>query len=135
ESLSPQRLNTLLLALFAATALLLAGMGLYGVLSQLVASRRRDIGVRMALGARPARIIGSVMAQAAGTTGGGMLFGLAAPYAPARVMTPLLFAVTPRDPLTFAIVPLVLALVSALAAFLPARRAAAIDPMRALREE
>jgi ABC-type antimicrobial peptide transport system permease subunit len=133
-SVSQQRLNTALLALFAATALLLAAMGLCGVLSQLVAGRRREIGVRMALGARPAQIVSTVVAQAAVVTGFGIAAGLAGAMALARFMATLVFGIHARDPLTFAIVPIVLALVAAVAAILPARRAARIDPMRALRE-
>jgi ABC-type antimicrobial peptide transport system permease subunit len=110
-------------------------MGVYGVLSQLVAGRRREIGVRMALGASPAQILSSVVVQAAAVTGFGIAAGLAGAMALARFMATLVFGIDSRDPLTFAIVPFVLALVAAVAAILPARRAATIDPMRALRED
>jgi putative ABC transport system permease protein len=133
-SLSPQRLNAILLALFAATALLLAALGLYGVLSQLVSARRREIGVRMALGARPARILSAVVAQAAALTGLGIAAGLCASLVLARFMANLVFGVSVRDPVTFVLVPLVLALVAALAALVPARRAARVDPMDVLRD-
>jgi ABC-type antimicrobial peptide transport system permease subunit len=132
-SVSQQRLNTILLALFAATALLLAAMGLHGVLSQLVAARRREIGVRMALGARPAQILGSVLAQAAAVTGFGIGAGLTGALLLARFMATLVFGIPARDPLTFVLVPLMLAVVAAAAAIVPARRAAAVDPMDALR--
>ena len=135
ESTSQQRLNTLLLALFAATALALAGIGLYGVLSQLVASRRREIGVRMALGARTGQILRSVIGQAATVTGMGIGAGLAGALALTRFMTTLLFGVTAVDPMTFAAVPALLAMVALAAALIPARRAAAVDPMRVLRED
>jgi putative ABC transport system permease protein len=135
NSVSQRRLNTILLALFAAMALLLAAMGVYGVLSQLVAGRRREIGVRMALGARPVQILTSVVAQAALVTGFGIAAGLGGAIALARFMATLVFGINTRDLLTFAIVPLVLAVVAAAATFLPARRAATIDPMRALRED
>ena len=135
ESTSQQRLNTLLLALFAATALALAGIGLYGVLSQLVASRRREIGVRMALGARTGQILRSVIGQAATVTGMGIAAGLAGALALTRFMTTLLFGVTAVDPMTFAAVPALLAMVALAAALIPARRAAAVDPMRVLRED
>jgi len=135
ESTSQQRLNTLLLTLFAVTALALAAMGLYGVLSQLVAGRRREIGVRMALGARAVRILGSVIAQAATVTGAGIVAGLAGAFALTRFMTTLVFGVAAVDPLTFAVVPAVLAAVALLAALIPASRAASVDPMRALRED
>jgi putative ABC transport system permease protein len=135
ESTSQQWLNTLLLTLFAATALALAAMGLYGVMSQLVAVRRREIGVRMALGARAGQILGSVVAQAATVTGAGIVAGLAGAFALTRFMTTLVFAIAAVDPLTFTIVPAVLAAVALAAALIPARRAASIDPMRALRED
>jgi predicted lysophospholipase L1 biosynthesis ABC-type transport system permease subunit len=135
ESMSQQRLNTLLLALFAVTALALAAMGLYGVLSQLVAGRRREIGVRMALGARAGQILGSVVAQAATVTGAGIVAGLAGAFVLTRFMTTLVFGIPAVDPLTFAVVPALLAAVALAAALIPARRAASVDPMRALRED
>jgi len=135
QSTTQQWLTTLLLTLFAATALALASMGLYGVMSQLVAVRRREIGVRMALGARAGQILRSVVAQAATVTGAGIVVGLAGAFALARFMTSLIFGIPPVDPLTFAVVPALLAAVALAAAFVPARRAAAVDPMRALRED
>jgi ABC-type lipoprotein release transport system permease subunit len=135
NSLSQQRLNTLLLVLFAAMALFLAAMGLYGVLSQLVATRRREIGVRMALGARPGQIVTSIVGQAATVTGLGMIAGLGAALALAQFMATLVFGVPTRDPVTFVIVPLLLALVATVTALVPARRAARVDPMHALRED
>jgi putative ABC transport system permease protein len=133
RSLAQPRLNTILLALFAATALALAAMGLYGVLAQLVAARRREIGVRIALGAAPGRIVRSIAGQAALVTAIGIAVGLAAAGALARFMGTLVFGITVRDPLTFALVPLVLAAVAAAAAILPARRAARVDAADALR--
>ena len=133
-SLSPQRVNAILLALFATTALLLAAIGLYGVLSQLVSSRRREIGVRMALGARPSRILSAVVAQAAALTGFGIAAGLCAALVLARFMATLVFGVSVHDPLTFVLVPLVLAMVAAGSALIPARRAARVDPMDVLRD-
>ncbi len=135
ELTSQPWLNTLLLALFALTALALAAMGLYGVLSQLVAARRREIGVRMALGARAGQILGSVVAQAATVTGAGIVTGLAGAYALTRFMTTMVFGIQTVDPLTFAVVPALLAVVALAAALIPARRAASVDPMRALRED
>jgi predicted permease len=135
SALSQQRLNTMLLALFAAMALFLAAMGLYGVLSQLVATRRREIGVRMALGARPGQIVRSVVAQAALVTGIGIAVGLGGALALTRFMAGLVFDISAVDPVTFAVVPLLLAAVSTVTALVPARRAARVDPMRALREE
>jgi predicted lysophospholipase L1 biosynthesis ABC-type transport system permease subunit len=134
-SLSQPRLNTLLLALFAATALLLAAVGLYGMLAQFVSQRRREIGVRMALGARPAQVLAHVVRHGAMVTGIGAAVGLAAALALARVMEALVFGIPARDPVTFAVVPAVLALIAAAATILPARRAARVEPMKALRED
>jgi len=135
ETVSDQRLTMMLLAVFAATALLLASMGLYGVLSQLVASRRREIGVRMALGASAAQVLGGIVGHAAVLTAAGVAAGLAGSLVLARVMATLVFGVTPRDPLTFAAAPVLLAAVAMAAALLPARRAASIDPIKALRDD
>ena len=135
ESIAQPRLNALLLSLFAWTTLLLAALGLYGVLSQIVASRRREIGLRMALGARPAQILLSVIAQAATVTGLGIAAGVIGASLLAHVMASLIFGIAPRDPLTFAAVPIVLAIVAAVASIVPARRAAMVDPMAALRDD
>jgi ABC-type antimicrobial peptide transport system permease subunit len=121
--------------MFAATALALAAMGLYGVLSQLVLGRRREIGVRMALGARPAQILRSVISQAATVTAIGIAVGLAGALVLARFMATLVFGIPSRDPLTFVVVPIVLALVAVATAIVPARRASRVDPMHALRED
>jgi hypothetical protein len=134
-SLSQPRLNTLLLALFATTALLLAAVGLYGMLAQFVSQRRREIGVRMALGARPAQVLAQVVRHGASVTGIGLALGLVAALALARVMEALVFGIPARDPVTFAVVPAVLALIAGAATILPARRAARVEPMRALRED
>jgi putative ABC transport system permease protein len=134
DSISQPRLNAMLLSLFAWTTLLLAAMGLYGVLSQVVAARRREIGLRIALGARPAHILASVAAQAAMVTGAGIATGLATAAAFAQLMASLVFDVAPRDPLTFAAAPALLALVAVVASIVPARRAATVDPMTALRD-
>jgi len=135
ESIAQPRLNAILLSLFAWTTLLLAAVGLYGVLSQIVASRRREIGLRMALGARPGQVLFSVVAQAAAVTGLGIVAGVTGAAALAHVMASLLFGISPRDPLTYAAAPAVLAIVAAIASIVPARRAAAVDPMAALRED
>src|SRR5207247_2879198 len=109
-------------------------MGLYGVLSQLVSSRRREIGVRLALGAKPAHIVRAIVGQAAIVTAVGIVVGLAGAAALARFMATLVFGIGARDPLTFAIVPMLLALVAAITALVPARRATRIDPMTSLRD-
>jgi putative ABC transport system permease protein len=135
RSLAQQRLNTVLLSLFAATALLVAALGVYGVLSQLVAGQRRDIGVRLALGARGRQILASIFADVGVMTAAGTIAGLAIAAAVSRLMATLLFGISAHDPLTFVAVPLVLAAVAGGAAVVPARRALGIDPMRALRGE
>ena len=133
DTTSERRLTTYLLGGFAMMTLLLAAMGLYGVLSQLVAGRQREIAVRMALGARAAQVLASVVGQAAVVTVAGMAIGVAAAFALARFMTTLVFGIATRDPITFAAVPLVLALVTVMTALVPARRAARIEPMAVLR--
>ena len=134
-SVFQQRLNTLLLVMFATMGVALSATGLYGVMSQLVAARRREFGVRMALGAQPTRILSSVALQAAVVTGLGIVVGLASALALAKFMATLVFGVAPRDPLTFSLVPLVVAVVGALATLVPAVRAARVDPIEALRED
>ncbi len=100
-----------------------------------MAGRRRDIGVRLALGARPSQILAGVSAQAAGMTAVGIAIGLCGAFAFTRTMATLVFDVSTRDPLTFAAAPVVLAFVAAVATIVPARRAASTDPMVALRDE
>jgi ABC-type antimicrobial peptide transport system permease subunit len=134
-STSQRRVTTILITLFASTALLLAAMGLYGVLSQLVASRTREIGVRVALGARAGQILAPVGRQAAAVTALGIAAGLAAGFALARLMRTLVFGISPHDLLSFIAVPLLLACVAAVTAYVPARRAARLDPVDALRIE
>jgi len=134
ESISQPRLNALMLSAFAWTTLLLAAMGLYGVLSQVVSARRREIGLRIALGARRAQVLGSIAAQAGMVTAAGLAAGLGIAAAFAQVMRSLLFGITPRDPVIFAAATGVVALVAIAAAIVPARRALGVEPMAALRE-
>jgi predicted permease len=120
---------------FAAAALLLAALGLYGLLSQMVRDRVPEIGVRMALGASPADMMRLVLREAASVGLFGMLGGLATAFAATRLLKGLLFGVSTTDPLTYIVVPLLLAMVILAACALPARRAARVDPLVALRSE
>jgi putative ABC transport system permease protein len=120
---------------FAALALLLAGLGLYGVLAYTVTQRTREIGVRMALGARPAQALSLVARESAAVVGIGLLLGLPGALATARFFAGLLFGVGPLDPLALPAATLVLSAVALLATLAPARRAALVDPAVALRAE
>jgi ABC-type antimicrobial peptide transport system permease subunit len=127
------RFNAVLLGLFASTGLLLAAVGLYGVMAFLVTERTREIGVRMALGATPAAISRLVLSHAARWTFGGALIGLAGAFAATRLLKTMLFGVEDRDPATLAAAAAILLAVALLAAWIPSRRAASVDPMTALR--
>ena len=135
DNVAPQRFSMLLLGGFAAGALLLAAIGLYGVLAFAVAQRTREIGVRMALGARRAEVVRMVVRQGMALVAIGLALGLAAALAATRLMSALLYETEPHDPWTYALVPAVLAAVAALACWLPARRASKVDPIVALKVE
>jgi putative ABC transport system permease protein len=135
SSVAQRKLTVRLLSGFAGVALLLAAVGLYGVLAYTVRQRAREIGIRAALGAQRADVIGLVLRQGMTLTGIGMLIGLAGAFALTQLIRKLLFGVAPTDPLTFATIPLLLAAVALLACWVPARRAANVDPMEALRYE
>jgi predicted permease len=135
DSLARQRFSTTMLGAFAVFALLLAAIGLYGVMSHLVTQSTRDIGVLVALGARPGNIIRLVVQQGMGLAGVGIVVGLVGAVALTRVMTSLLFGVSTTDALTFGTVPALLAAVAFAATVIPAWRATRVDPMVALREE
>lgn len=125
----------LLLALFAGTALLLAAVGLYGVLAYLVSQRTREIAIRAALGATPREVVGMVLGRGLVLVGVGLAAGLAAAFASSRVMAALLYGVEARDPVTFAAVPVLLGLVALVACAVPAWQAARVNPLEALRSE
>jgi putative ABC transport system permease protein len=135
QSVATPRFNATLIAGFAALALFLAGCGLYGVMSYAVVQRRREIGIRMALGAQPGDVRSMVVSQALKMGLAGLLVGLAGAFAATRLLDNLLFGVGPSDPATFATVCGLLLGVVLVAAYVPARRATRVDPMVALRAE
>jgi putative ABC transport system permease protein len=135
RSLSSRRLTVLLLGTFAGAALGLAAIGLYGVLAYTVAQRTQEVGIRMALGAQRRDVLRLIVGQGMRLTLVGLAVGLACAFALTRVMSSLLYEIKPTDPPTFAGVTLLLAFVALLACWLPARRAAKVDPMEALRYE
>jgi ABC-type antimicrobial peptide transport system permease subunit len=124
-----------LLLIAGAVALLLGAVGIYGVISYVVGQRTSEIGVRMALGARPGDVAGMVLRQSGGVVGAGLAIGLLGAFAVSRLMTSLLFQVTATDALTYGAVTAFLLAVAAIASWVPARRAASLDPVKALRAE
>jgi predicted permease len=134
-SLTQERLVALMSGFFGGLALLLAGLGLYGVTAYAVTRRRSEIGIRMALGAQHSDVIALVMSRALLTTGAGIVFGLAGAAAVTRYLEGMLYGLTPLDAATFLTVSLMFAAVVMLAAFIPARRATKVDPLIALRCE
>jgi putative ABC transport system permease protein len=134
SSLSPQRVTAAMLSVFAGIALLLAVIGIYGVISYSVNQRTHEIGIRMALGAQRADVIRRVLRQGVVLAALGIAIGTLGSFAMARGMVTLLHEVSPTDPLTFVAVAAILAAVAVLGSWLPARRAAAVDPAVALRD-
>ena len=135
QSISQQRFYLTLLTAFAAVALVLAAIGIFGVLSYAVAQRTREIGIRMALGAQGRSVITMIVRQAMILVLCGVVLGTAAALFLSETMTTMLFSITPTDPTTFVSVAGVLIGVALLAAYLPARRATRVDPIVALRTE
>lgn len=134
-SLFAARMGAVLLAIFGLLALGLAGVGLYGVMSYAVSRRTREIGIRMALGAGKGNVLKLVLKDGLTLVGTGVALGVVVAAAATRVLTSFLYGVNPLDAATFALIPAVLAAVALLASYLPARRAAKVDPMIALRYE
>ena len=135
DNVSAPRLTLVLLGLFSGLALILAAIGIYGVISYSVAQRTREFGVRMTLGAQRCDILRMVLGQGGKIALVGIVIGMAAAFALTRLMSGLLFSVSAGDPATFAAVAALLVLVVILACYIPARRAVRVDPMVALRYE
>jgi putative ABC transport system permease protein len=130
-----QRFSMLLLAIFAALALVLAAVGIYGVMSYTVAQQTREIGIRIALGAKRHDVLKMTVNQGLKLVGLGLVVGLPSAFILTRVMASLLFGVSATDPVTFVTIPLVLMAVAMLASYIPALRATKVDPMVALRAQ
>jgi putative ABC transport system permease protein len=135
DSVSTRRITFFLLGCFSALSLVLAGVGIYGVISYSVAQRLREIGIRVALGAQTSDVLRLVMTQGAKIAMAGVLTGIAASFCLTRFMTKLLFSVSSADPLTFAAVAAAILLTALLACYIPARRALRADPVTTLRCE
>jgi len=135
EQTAARRFQTSLIGLFSLAALLLSAIGIYGLMHYFVVQRTNEIGVRMALGARHGNVLALVLRQGLTLAGCGIIAGMLGALGLTRLLSSLLYGVTPTDPLTFAATPAILLGVAALACWIPARRAARIDPMLALRQE
>ena len=128
-----ERFNALMLGVFAATALLLAAIGLYGVMAYLVSQRTAEIGVRLALGGRPRDVVRLVIGEGMAMALAGIVLGVVASLALSNLVRGLLYGVAPIDPLTYFAIGTVLAVVAFIASAIPARRAARVDPVASLR--
>lgn len=135
SSVAPKRANTMLISVFGAIALVLAGVGVYGVIAYGVARRTREIGIRMALGASSSRVMRSVLTEGLVLVLAGTALGLAGAWALTQVLSGLLFGVSARDPIAFVVAPVAMIVVAALATLIPARRATRVDPIQAIRVE
>ncbi len=135
ESMAPTRWSMMLIGTFAAIALTLATLGVFGVLSYVVAQRTRELGIRVALGASPGALRRMVVGRGLRLAIAGIGIGLAAGLGVTRLMSSLLFGVSPTDPITYIGVAVILFAIASLASYLPARRATSVDPIQALRTE
>ena len=134
-SVGQRKLSMILLGVFSAIAVLLASLGIYGVMSYSVAQRSRELGIRMALGAARGRVLRLVIGQGMVLAGIGIVIGLAGAFALTRLLASQLYSITPTDPATFAGVSFLLAGIALVATLVPALRATRVDPVVALREE
>jgi ABC-type antimicrobial peptide transport system permease subunit len=135
QSLAQTSFTLVMLAIAASMALLLGVVGIYGVMSYTVSQRRREIGIRAALGAQRSELKGMFVRHGLVLAGIGIVTGLGAAAVLTRLMSTLLYGITSLDPVTYVAVPLVLVIATVLASYLPARRAASVDPVEALRAE
>ena len=135
QAVAPERFQATMVAVFAAGALLLAAVGIYGVPAYLVARRRQELGIRLALGASPRTLVSMVVRQGLVPVAAGLVLGLAGALAAGRAVSALLFEVSPSDPATLGVVVALLGAVAMVACYIPARRATRIDPVTALRME
>jgi putative ABC transport system permease protein len=133
-SMARRQFSLFLMSIFAVSALLLAALGTYGVMAFVVGQRAQEFGIRFALGAMPRDILGLAFRPGLILTGTGTIVGLAASISVTRLMSSLLFGVSSNDPTTFAVVPVVLAIVTVVACFIPARRATRVSPIQALKQ-
>jgi ABC-type antimicrobial peptide transport system permease subunit len=133
NSLGRPRLLAFLFSIFAGLGVLLSAVGLYGVVAVRVGQRMREMGIRMALGASPRSLARGIVWQGLRYAVGGLLVGIPSAFVLARYMDSVIFGITARDPMTFVLLPLLLVAVTALACYLPARRAARVDPVAVMR--
>jgi putative ABC transport system permease protein len=135
QSVAPERLNVVLLGLLAGLALVLASLGVYAVVNYSVATRTSEMGLRLALGASPGDVLRLVIAEGVRLAAVGAVVGLLGAWAVTRLLSSILFGVSATDPVTFIAVPCLLVLITVVASWLPARRAARVEPITALRNE
>jgi putative ABC transport system permease protein len=135
ESVAPRRFTTMLLLGFAVVAMILAGLGIYSVIAYSVSQRRAEMGIRMALGASRANVVGQVLGEGVRTAAIGSVFGLVIAFAATRLLRALFVGVSPTDTMTLGSVTVVLMLVALAASYIPARRASRVDPVQAIRAD